>query len=80
MPHKPKATLEEMAAHVDDAALRERVSLDFHYSLGNRPDPAGERRAVNLDGAAEVLRTMATYPDKSRAFITGLRKDHANGR
>lgn len=78
---QPKASLEELASVIEDIAISERVSLKHAYSHhGAQPNPGWERKAFVLESAAEVFRTMGSYPDKSRAFITELRGEAGNGR
>lgn len=73
---QPRATLIEMHAIVQTFAENEEFSLQAYYKAGHPPAPGRERQVLLLNALVKLLAIMATFEDKSRAFVAGLLKEH----
>lgn len=65
-----------MATLTTDLADKARVALSVHYEHAGLPDPKAEREAFLLESMALIFRVMATFEEKSRAFVQGLMAEH----
>jgi hypothetical protein len=80
---RERIPLAEIVSILDDAESRQRSAIEFaekYYGLPLGPSDPRVREARALKAAADVFRIMASYEDKSRAFVAQLIKDYAEGR
>lgn len=77
-----KVTLEQMVDAIDDEAFAWKGSVErfVRDNPGQPIPPHWEKRARTYKAAADVLRIMASYEDRSRAFVAQLLKDYSEGR
>lgn len=76
----PKATLTEMHEAVDNLAIRERASLDLLFARWpDMPQPKQERLVFVLESLARLLAVLATFEDRTRAFVGQLQEASRGG-
>lgn len=79
-----KVPLAEMVDAIDHEAFMWRVRIDI-YNREHPDEPLSPthhwvKQGLAFKAAGDVLRVMASYEDKSRAFVAQLMKDYAEGR
>jgi hypothetical protein len=79
-----RTTLAEMVEVLDDEASDWKARLE-RYAEQHPDEPLPPthhwmKKARAFKGAADVLRIMGSYEDKSRAFVAQLIKDYSEGR
>lgn len=70
---QPKPSLFEMHAVMQEVAERDEFAM---RSTDRPPAPERARRVVVLKAVLHLLAILATFEDKSRAFVAGLLKEH----
>lgn len=81
---RERVPLAEIVEVLDDHELRLQTSLDFYGArYPDRPLPPTDPRLREVRAmkiAADVMRIMASYENRSRDFVAQLLKDYAEGR